>query len=99
MLLTSINFDIEAGANNACVISNNISILDHPCSMLTINSDGHDVMKYFQRLEDEKRSIVLLKDLDYLDGLNADPDEALGLLKQPPSESLVSEARLVIRLD
>lgn len=33
-------------------------------SMLTINADGHEVMKHFHKPEDEKRSIVVLKDTE-----------------------------------
>ena len=49
-------------------------------SMLTINADGHDVMKHFHRPEDEKRSIVVLKDTEYQPWLNANHDEARSLL-------------------
>ena len=34
-------------------------------SMLTINATGHEVMKHFHKLDDEKRSIIVLKDADY----------------------------------
>ena len=33
--------------------------------MLTINAEGHEVMKNFHKPEDEKRSIVVLKDTKY----------------------------------
>lgn len=60
-------------------------------SMLTINADGHEVMKHFHKPEDEKRSIVVLKDSDYMGWLHADHDEARGLLKLAPSGFLDSE--------
>ena len=61
-------------------------------SMLTINADGHEVMKHFHRPEDEKRSIVVLEDSDYLSWLNADHDAAKGLLRLAETGFLESEA-------
>ena len=49
-------------------------------SLLTINATGHDVMKHFHRPEDEKRSIVILKDTEYIDWLHASHDQAGKLL-------------------
>ncbi len=40
-------------------------------SMLTINADGHSVMKHFHKPVDEKRSIVVLNEADYLPWLHA----------------------------
>ena len=62
-------------------------------SMLTINADGHEVMKHFHRPEDEKRSIVVLKDSDYMGWLHADHDEARKLLSLAPSGVLESAPR------
>lgn len=53
-------------------------------SMLTINADGHEVMKHFHKPEDEKRSIVILQDADYLAWLNANHNGAKELLKLAP---------------
>ena len=39
-------------------------------SMLTINADGHEVMKHFHKPADEKRSIVVLNDDDFTPFLN-----------------------------
>ena len=50
-------------------------------SMLTINADGHEVMKHFHKPEDEKRSIVVLKEESYLPWLNANTIQANDLLK------------------
>ncbi len=60
-------------------------------SMLTINADGDDVMKHFHKPNDEKRSIVILKDLDYLPWLNASHETARSLLKLSPIDFLRSE--------
>ena len=50
-------------------------------SMLTINADGHEVMKHFHKPEDEKRSIVVLNEENYLPWLNASTIQANDLLK------------------
>ena len=60
-------------------------------SMLTINAEGHEVMKHFHKPEDEKRSIVVLKDSDYLPWLNANQDQARKLLKFSSEGFLKSE--------
>lgn len=49
-------------------------------SMLTINATGHEVMKHFHKPEDEKRSIVVLKDTEYLEWLHTNHDQARNLL-------------------
>lgn len=60
-------------------------------SMLTINADGHEVMKHFHRPKDEKRSIVVLKDTEYHQWLNAKQDEAKSLLNLAAPGFLESE--------
>lgn len=60
-------------------------------SMLTINADGHPVMKHFHKPEDEKRSIVVLNDCDYLPWLHANHEQAKGLLNLAQSKFLQSE--------
>ena len=60
-------------------------------SMLTVNADGHSIMKHFHRLEDEKRSIIVLSEADYQPWLNASHDQARSLLKVAPADFLVSE--------
>ena len=59
-------------------------------SMLTINADGHEVMKHFHKPEDEKRSIVVLQDLNYQSWLHANHDEALSMLTLAPTGFLQS---------
>lgn len=61
-------------------------------SMLTINADGHEVMKHFHRPEDEKRSIVVLNESQYIPWLSASYQEARNLLSLAPSGFLNSEA-------
>lgn len=60
-------------------------------SMLTINADGHEIMKHFHKPEDEKRSIVVLNETEYLPWLNANLIEAKELLHLSPSGFLLSE--------
>lgn len=66
-------------------------------SMLTINADGHDVMKHFHKPVDEKRSVVVLKDSEYMSWLNATHDEARGLLNLAQNGFLDSEAAPILR--
>lgn len=60
-------------------------------SMLTINADGHEVMKHFHKPIDEKRSIVVLKEADYHRWLHASHDQARGLLTLAENTYLQSE--------
>ena len=60
-------------------------------SMLTINADDHEVMKHFHKPEDEKRSIVILNDFEYLPWLNANQDQARKLLRLATVGFLKSE--------
>ena len=61
-------------------------------SMLTINATGHEVMKHFHKPEDEKRSVVVLKDTDYQRWLHANHDQARELLYLAAPSFLESEA-------
>jgi putative SOS response-associated peptidase YedK len=60
-------------------------------SMITINATGHPVMQQFHAPDDEKRSIVVLQDNDYMPWLKASEVEACGLLKLAPDRLLDSE--------
>lgn len=60
-------------------------------SMLTINADNHAVMKHFHKPNDEKRSIVVLNDSDYINWLNANHNQARDFLKLAPEGFLYSE--------
>lgn len=60
-------------------------------SMLTINADVHSVMKQFHAPGDEKRSIVVMQDDEYLPWLQSNPDTARSLLKLAPHQFLKSE--------
>ena len=60
-------------------------------SMLTINANGHEVMKHFHKPEDEKRSIVVLNENQYLPWLEANKVEAESFLKLAEKGFLISE--------
>ena len=45
-------------------------------SMLTVNADDHPVMKHFHKPNDEKRSILVLNNSDYINWLNSDHEKA-----------------------
>jgi len=61
-------------------------------SMLTINATGHEVMKHFHKPEDEKRSVVVLNDNQYLSWLHANPEEARSMLHLAAKGFLISDA-------
>lgn len=61
-------------------------------SMLTVNADGHSIMQHFHKPDDEKRSIIVLNEADYLPWLRANQDQARHLLKVAPDHFLMSEA-------
>lgn len=60
-------------------------------SMLTVNATGHPVMQNFHKPGDEKRSVVVLDDLDYRAWLEADHEQARSLLTVAPDKFLESE--------
>ena len=51
-------------------------------AMLTVNADGHPLMRRFQRPEDEKRMVVILDPADYASWLVCPVAEAPGLFRQ-----------------
>ena len=59
-------------------------------SMLTINANGHEVMKHFHKPEDEKRAIVVLNENEYAPWLFANHAEASNLLKLACKDFLIS---------
>ena len=61
-------------------------------SMLTVNANGHPVMKHFHKPEDEKRSVVVLNEHEYLPWLNADTNQARSMLNVAADGLLISEA-------
>jgi putative SOS response-associated peptidase YedK len=60
-------------------------------SMLTVNATGHEIMKHFHKPEDEKRSVVVLNNQEYISWLNANHTQARELLSLAPDGFLNSE--------
>ncbi|CAG4923307.1 SOS response-associated peptidase [Paraburkholderia gardini] len=62
-------------------------------TMLTVNADGHPLMKRFHRPGDEKRSVVIIRPEDYLGWLGSkSADEARSFLKLYPADEMFAEA-------
>lgn len=59
-------------------------------SMLTVNAVGHEIMKHFHKPQDEKRSIVVLENNQYVKWLQADHNQARELLKTAKDGFLTS---------
>ena len=57
-------------------------------AMLTVNADGHEFMRWYQKPGDEKRMIVILQEEDYDTWLSASPNENRKLLRQFPAENM-----------
>jgi putative SOS response-associated peptidase YedK len=64
-------------------------------SMLTVNADGHAVMRRMHRPNDEKRSVVILRPADYDEWLHtSNVDAARAMLQLYPAAELVAEPLL-----
>jgi putative SOS response-associated peptidase YedK len=68
-------------------------------SMLTVNADIDPVMNHFHKPGDEKRSVVVLTDDEYMPWLNASNDQAMSFMDLAPANYLVSEPapKIIIR--
>ena len=61
-------------------------------SMLTINADGHSLMSRFHAPDDEKRSVVVLDDEDWVRWLHATSEaDRRAMLRPMESESMTAE--------
>jgi putative SOS response-associated peptidase YedK len=60
--------------------------------MLTINADGHDVMKDFHKPEDEKRMVVVLDEADYDCWLDTPREAMPEFLTRYPADRLMTES-------
>ncbi|GJH05056.1 SOS response-associated peptidase [Paraburkholderia terrae] len=61
-------------------------------TMLTVNSDEHQLMKRFHKPGDEKRSVVIVPPTQYGDWLSCgSPDEARSFLQLYPAEAMRAE--------
>lgn len=59
-------------------------------SLVTINADGHDIMRQFHRDGDEPRSLVVIPPERQLDWLEATPQEARDFLKPMPVDEFTA---------
>jgi putative SOS response-associated peptidase YedK len=59
-------------------------------TMLTINADEHAFMCRYQRPDDEKRMVVILREEDYDAWLNASPVASMQFIRQCPPADLVA---------
>lgn len=55
-------------------------------TMLTVNADDHPLFRHYHRRGEEKRMVVLLPDEAHDEWLDADPDQAIGMLRGAPAE-------------
>ena len=60
-------------------------------TMLTINADGHEVMKHFHKPEDEKRMVVILDESDYDRWLDAPREAMPDFLTRYPAAGFTAE--------
>jgi putative SOS response-associated peptidase YedK len=60
-------------------------------TMLTINADGHDVMRHFHKPDDEKRMVVILDESDYDAWLDAPRARLHDFLVRYPADALEAE--------
>ncbi len=61
-------------------------------SMLTINADGHELMRQFHKPDDEKRMVVVLPEDNFDDWLRAKPRDASEFLRNYPAVRLIAES-------
>lgn len=60
-------------------------------SMLTVNADQHPVMKRFHKVGDEKRTPVIVPEVNYMDWLGASVEQAEQMMHMPmPAELVVN---------
>lgn len=64
----------------------------HSYTMLTINADTHSLMRLFHKPADEKRMVVILRDDQYGDWLNANQNQSRGFLMEYPADLLIAES-------
>ena len=69
----------------------------HSFTMLTVNADGHDLMKNYHKPDDEKRMVVILPTGAYDDWLRAEPEESMNFMQQYPADRLMAEVEIVER--
>ena len=70
-------------------------------TMLTVNADGHDLMRLFHKPTDEKRMVVVLAPESYQDWLTAPVEHSVAFMRPCPAEVLqaVSAQEFSLRAD
>jgi putative SOS response-associated peptidase YedK len=63
----------------------------HSFTMLTVNADTHPLMCRFQRPDDEKRMVVILREEDYDAWLDAPAQRSMDFMRQCGPAEMVSE--------
>ncbi len=63
----------------------------HSFTMLTVNADGHPLMKHLHKPEDEKRMVVILPPERFDDWLHAGAGESAEFLQVFPAEKLAAQ--------
>jgi putative SOS response-associated peptidase YedK len=58
-------------------------------TMLTVNADGHPLMRDFHKPDDEKRMVVVLPPAFYTEWLQASASQSMGLIQACPLPELV----------
>ena len=64
----------------------------HSFTMLTLNADGHDLMRRFHIPVDEKRMVVVLPPDSYDSWFQATSQQSMDFMRQYPSERLLTKA-------
>jgi putative SOS response-associated peptidase YedK len=62
----------------------------HSYTMLTMNADGHDLMRNYHRPTDEKRMVVILPRGLYDDWLDATAERSMEFMRQFPADRLIA---------
>ncbi len=61
-------------------------------AMITVNADGHSIMKHIHRPGDEKRSVVILRPEDWEEWLSTSSIEAArAMLQLYPADDMAAE--------
>jgi putative SOS response-associated peptidase YedK len=66
----------------------------HSFTMITINADGHSLMKQFHKAQDEKRMVVILPEERYGDWLVATVGHQADFLRAYPAKDLLAEPKV-----
>lgn len=60
--------------------------------MLTVNADEHELFKHFHKPQDEKRMVVILREDQYDEWLDAPAVRSMEFMRQFPAHMLMATA-------